>query len=170
MHLLPDTAGALPVQLRAAPVPAQELRLRLRIRSMSQAPAQLDLTLYLTVPVIDSPVGLRAELQLLRVRDRDTASFTVPSTTPAVSGSLWSVSPAAIRSWSCRSASSRRCWRSPGQSGSVRVAATGARTGARPRGHPSAHRHRARRRPSDRHSSCRLCNGPPSVSRGCSAG
>ena len=58
-------------------VPAQELRLRLRVRSMSQAPAQLDLPLYLTVPVIDAPVAVRAEPSLLRVRDKDTAGFTV---------------------------------------------------------------------------------------------
>ena len=80
VQLLPGTEGPLPVQLRAAPVPmvpAQELRLRLRIRSMSETPAHLDLPLYLTVPVIEAPVGLRAEPQLLRVRDRDTAGFSV---------------------------------------------------------------------------------------------
>ena len=80
VQLLPGTEGPLPVQLLAAPVPlvpAQELRLRLRVRSMSQAPAQLDLPLYLTVPVIDAPVAVRAEPSLLRVRDKDTAGFTV---------------------------------------------------------------------------------------------
>ena len=106
-------------------VPAQELRLRLRIRSMSETPAHLDLPLYLTVPVVEAPIGLRAEPQLLRVRDRDTAGFSV------VVDNTRSNRFALIRftgsdpEWRRRSASNRRLLEvAPGQIGSVRVAAT----------------------------------------------
>ena len=80
VQLLPGTEEALSVRMRVVSstlVPAQQLRLVLSIRSTSQAPAHLDLPVLVTVPVLDVPVGLRAEPRLLRVRDRDTAACTV---------------------------------------------------------------------------------------------
>jgi hypothetical protein len=80
IQLLPNTEEALQVRLRigsATLVPAQVLRTALRVTSMAQAPAHADIPVEVTVPVVDVPVQLRAEPRLLRVRDRDTAEFTV---------------------------------------------------------------------------------------------
>ena len=80
VQLLPGTEETLSVRMRVVSptlVPAQQIRLVLSIRSTSQAPAHLDLPVLVTVPVLDVPVGLRAEPRLLRVRDRDTAACTV---------------------------------------------------------------------------------------------
>lgn len=76
LHLLPGVEGAMAVRMRIvseALVPAQRNKLVLRVRSLSQAPARADLGVWVTIPVVDVPVLLRAEPRLLRVRDRDTA-------------------------------------------------------------------------------------------------
>lgn len=80
LELLPDATGTLPVRLRASSptlVPAQVLTTVLRVTSIEGAPAYAELPVEVTVPVVDAPVQLRAEPRLLRVRDGETAEFTV---------------------------------------------------------------------------------------------
>lgn len=76
LHLLPGVEDVMAVRMRItseALVPAQRNQLVLRVRSLSQAPARSDVPIWVTIPVVDVPVLLRAEPRLLRVRDRDTA-------------------------------------------------------------------------------------------------
>ena len=80
VQLLPDTDAVLDVRLAARTetlVPAQQLTVVLRVASMAAPDAHVDLPVGLTVPVVEAPVRLRAEPRLLRLRDRETAEFTV---------------------------------------------------------------------------------------------
>ena len=76
LHLLPGVEDVVTVRMRItseALVPAQRNQLVLRVRSLGQAPARSEVPVWITIPVVDAPVLLRAEPRLLRVRDRDTA-------------------------------------------------------------------------------------------------
>jgi hypothetical protein len=80
VQLLPGTSEALSVTMRVVSetlVPAQQVQLVLRVRSLSTDPIHQDLPVLLTVPVLDVPVQLEPQPRLLRVRDRESADFTV---------------------------------------------------------------------------------------------
>lgn len=80
LQLLPGTRETLPVQLRIvspALVPAQRFRAVLQVHSTVQDSALIELPLDITVPVVEAPVQLRAEPQLVRVRDQDTAESMI---------------------------------------------------------------------------------------------
>jgi hypothetical protein len=77
VHVLPDSEEPLPITMRVAspaPVPAQQIQITLRIRSLSQASAHALLPLVITVPVLDVPVRLYAEPNVLQALDQDSAT------------------------------------------------------------------------------------------------
>lgn len=71
-ELLPATGGTVAAGLRIISttlVPAQQLQLVLRVRNTTGRPVQLDLPMRITVPVVEAPVELHTEPQVIRVRD-----------------------------------------------------------------------------------------------------
>jgi hypothetical protein len=80
LQLYPGTSESLPVRLRISSptlVRAQQLRVTLEVRSMVQDTAAVELPLEITVPVVQSPVMLRPEPQLVRVRDQNSAKCLI---------------------------------------------------------------------------------------------
>jgi hypothetical protein len=80
VRVLPGGEEALPVIMRAISptlVPAQRIQIMLRIRSLNRGPAHAVLPILITVPLLDAPVRLHAEPNVLRVRDSDSATCTV---------------------------------------------------------------------------------------------
>lgn len=80
LRLLPDTDDLLSMRFRIVSdslVPAGQGAVQLRVRSLNQAPAHQIVSLALTVPVVDAPVGVRLEPSVVRIKDVDTARFTL---------------------------------------------------------------------------------------------
>jgi hypothetical protein len=80
IRLLPGSEEAPAIRMRVAspsPVPAQRVQVMLGIRSIRQATAHAVVPVVITVPVLEVPIRLQAEPAVLRVRDRDGATFTV---------------------------------------------------------------------------------------------
>lgn len=85
VELLPGTQGVVEAVVRvdsATLVPAQQVPLLLRARTLTAQPAYRDLPVRVTVPVVDGPVTLRTEPQLIRTRGLTPGVCTVVVANP----------------------------------------------------------------------------------------